>query len=327
MSRFAAACAVFAMGVSTALAQPSGDELELGGSGAMSREALEAAPVVFELDIPYADTDNPRQRLDLYLPEEPAETALPVIIFLHGGGWRQGDKGDGAARVLPFVAGGDYAAVSAGYRLANEATWPAQLDDGKAAIRWVKAHADDHGLDPERIAVWGRGAGAHLALMLGLTGDAPELEGELGTHTDRNAAVAGVVNFFGVTDMPAMVDHPSAFDRSSPEAPEARLLGSALPDSPERAKAASPITYVSEGDPPVLTLHGTDDLVVPYEQAVRLDLALQDAGVISHFVTVPGAEHGDFPERAEKRVAAFLARVLRDEDVEVPTEPLEAPEE
>lgn len=327
MNRLGAVGLVLAMGLSSALAQPSNDQLDLGEPGVMSREALAEEPIVFELDLPYADSDNPRQRLDLYLPEEPDEAALPVIVFLHGGGWVEGDKGDGAVRVLPFVTSGEYAAVSVGYRLADEATWPAQLHDGKAAIRWVKANAAEHGLDPERIAVWGRSTGAHLALMLGLTGDEPELEGELGSHTDRNGAVDGVVNFFGVTDMPALVDLPSAFDRSSPDAPEARLLGGALPDQAERAKAASPITYVSEDDPPVLTLHGTDDLVAPYEQAVRLDLALQDAGVASYFITVPGADHGNFPAEAEERVAAFLDKVLRDADIEVPTEALEEPEE
>lgn len=322
MIRLALSAVVLTLGASMAFAQPDTDEQDQGMPGVMTLEALEREPITFELDVPYAETDNPRQRLDLYRPQEPSEEALPVIVFFHGGGWYQGDKADGAARVMPFVSSGDYAAVSVGYRLSDEATWPAQLHDSKAAIRWIKANADEHGLDPDRLAVWGHGAGGHLALMLGMTGDEPKLEGDLGPDDEVASEVAAVVNFFGVTDMMALVDQPSDFDRSSPEAPEARLLGGALPENEEQAIGASPVTYVSEGDPPVLTLHGDEDTVVPYDQAVRLDVALTDTGEPSYFITVPGAGHGDFPEEAEKRVSIFLSRVLLGEEGEIPTEPL-----
>lgn len=322
MIRFALSALVLALGVNAACAQPDTDTRDPGTTGAMTLEALAQEPITFELDVPYAETDNPRQRLDLYLPEDPADEPLPVIVFFHGGGWSRGDKADGAAHVMPFVRSGEYAAVSVGHRLSEEATWPAQLHDGKAAIRWIKANADAHGLDPDRLAVWGRSSGGHLALMLGMTGDEPKLEGDLGPYDEVTSEVAAVVNFFGVTDMLALIDQPSDFDRSSPEAPEALLLGSALPETEEQAVGASPVTYVSDGDPPVLTLHGDEDTVVPYDQAVRLDVALTDAGVPSYFITVPGAGHNDFPEEAGKRVAIFLSRVLLGEEGEIPTEPL-----
>jgi acetyl esterase/lipase len=131
-------------------AQPSTDECDQGKQGVMSLEELRQESIRFELDIPYAATDNPRQRLDLYLPKEPGSDKLAVIVFFHGGGWLQGDKADGAARLMPFVRGGEYAGVSVGYRLSGEATWLAQIHDCKGAIRWIRAHADKYGNGAQR---------------------------------------------------------------------------------------------------------------------------------------------------------------------------------
>lgn len=287
------------------------------GSIALPAQPGTDEPVRFELDIPYAATSNPRQRLDLYLPKAPGSSRLPVIVYVHGGGWLQGDKADGAVRLMPYVRSGAYAGVSVGYRLSGEATWPAQIHDGKAAIRWIRAHAGEHGLDPERIAVWGRSAGGHLALMLGVSGDAPELEGDLGPHTGVSSRVACVANYFGVSEILALLGQESDFDRTSPHAFEALLIGGPLRDNADKARSASPVTYVSPNDPPVLTAHGTADRTVPYDQAVRLDAALKKAGVPSHLVTVPGAGHGDFPKDVDERTAAFFARYLLGKNVDV----------
>jgi acetyl esterase/lipase len=287
--------------------------------GAMSLDELRAEPLAFELDVPYAGTDNPKQRLDVYLPAGPKSSALPVIVFFHAGGWFQGDKADGARRLLPLVRTGEYAGVSVGYRLSGEATWPAQIHDGKAAIRWVRANADKHGLDADRICVWGRSAGAHLALMLGVSGGNPELEGEIGAHTDVSSGVTCVANFFGVTDILALIGQPGHIDRMSPDAPEAKLLGGPLRDNTVLAASASPITYVSVDDPPVLTVHGDADPIVPYDQAVRLDAALRKLGIPSYVVTVQGAGHGDFPQSAETRLALFFAKYLLGRHVVVST--------
>lgn len=291
-------------------AQPGAGQREPGRRGAMSPAELRREPIRFELDVPYAATDTVRQRLDLYLPKAPATERLPVIVFIHGGGWRQGDKADGAGRLMPYVRGGDYAGVSVGYRLTSEATWPAQLHDCKAAIRWVRAHADRYGLDPERIGAWGRSAGAHLALMLGVTGDAPDLEGNLGPHTGTSSRVACVVNHFGVTDLSAGLGRKDAADRGGRDAPATLLLGGPLHDRPEEAKSASPVTHISPGDPPVLTAHGTADRTVPYSQAVRLDAALRQAGVPSELITIQDAGHGELPPVVDDRTAAFLAKHL-----------------
>jgi acetyl esterase/lipase len=314
-----------ALGPVAPSAPPGTDERDQGKPGMMTLEQLRREPVRFALDIPYAATDNPRQRLDLYLPKAPRAGKLPVIVFLHGGGWVQGDKADGAAPLMPFVRSGEYAGVSVGYRLSDEAVWPAQIHDCKAAIRWIRANADRYGLDPKRIAVWGRSAGAHLALMLGVAGDVPQLEGDLGPHGDRTSEVSGVVNFFGVTKIVHIASRYNDFDRDVPQTPEARLLGGPVRDNAKKARSASPITHVTPNDPPVLTIHGTADRTVPYVLAVRLDRALTRAGVPSYLIPVVGADHGDFPDEAMDRTADFLAKVLLGKDVDISTTALKKP--
>lgn len=303
----------------SALAQQSRDPSDLGGSGAMPIDELRREPIEFQLDIPYADTKNPRHQLDVYLPKERKVEVLPVVAFFHGGGWMSGDKSDCARRVLPMVRTGHYSVVCVGYRLSAEAQWPAQLHDTKAAIRWIRANAGRFGFDEDRIGVWGRDAGAHLALMLGVTGDVPALDGAVGTNHTVSSAVSGVANFFGVTDLLAIQRHPSDIDRALPTAPESRLIGGPVSEYPDDARAASPVTYVTSSDPPVLTVHGDLDRAVPFNQAIRIDTALRRFGVPSYFVTVKGGGHGDFGTAADDRVKAFFDRYLRGQNVVITT--------
>lgn len=305
--------------------EPNKDEHGFVDSGAMSLEELCREPITFELDIPYADTGNPRHRLDLYLPENPKSDKLPVIVFFHGGGWFEGNKSDGAGILISFLRTGQYAGVSVAYRLSGEVQWPEQIYDCKAAIRWVRANAAKYGLDSDRIGVWGGSAGGHLALMLGVSGDEPELEGDIGPYKGVSSKVAAVVNFFGVTELLAIIDEPSEIDHARSDAPEAMLIGGCLEDNPEKAKAVSPITYVTSNDPPVLTVHGTQDPIVPYDQAVRLDAALRKAGVPSYFVTIRGGGHGDFGAAADDRVKAFFDKYLCGKNVKISTRPINKP--
>lgn len=263
-------------------------------------------------DISYAGTDNPRQKLDLYLPKKRAtDKPLPVVVFIHGGGWRAGDKSSGAGNVSRFVASGDYAGVSVGYRLTNEAQWPAQIHDCKAAIRWIRGNAKELNLDPDKIAVWGSSAGGHLVSMLGTSGDVKELEGTLGSFTSNSSRVTCVVNYYGPEDFVTMVTKPSTIDRTTKDYPEALLIGGRVQDVPEKAKAASPITYVSADDPPFLTAHGTKDPLVPYDQALELDTAMKKAGV-SHLLTeMTNGGHGFRSEELDHRVKQFLDLHLR----------------
>lgn len=273
----------------------------------------------FRLDVAYASSDNSRQRLDIFRPIKPHADRLPALVFFHGGGWTEGDKKDALPHLLPFVRSGRYLGVSVEYRTVKEAVWPAQLYDGKAAIRWIREHAEDLGMDPKRIAVWGQEAGAYLALMLGLTGDRPELEGGLGSHRHVSTKVSAVVNYAGVADLSALLDQPGADDRISLET---KLLGRELTENETLTRVASPVTHISPQSPPVLTVHGTEDRVVPFAQAVCLDKALIEAGRPSYLIPVKGAGHGEFPDQVDIRTRKFLDRFLLDQEQEIETDEL-----
>lgn len=263
-------------------------------------------------DLDYAGTANPRQMLDLYLPEKPAaEGPLPLVVFIHGGGWKNGDKNGGGGRIARFVASGKYAGASIGYRLSDEAQWPSQIHDCKAAIRWLKAHAAEYGYDPARIAVWGTSAGGHLVAMLGVSQGVDGLEGTIGAHTDRDSSVKCVVDFFGPAEMLTMGDHESNIDHNSSGSPEARLLGGAVQENPDKAKSASPTEHVSKDDAPFLIVHGTRDMSVPYPQSVALEKKLEAAGVPAVLVTVEEGGHGQgFGPAVDAIVDRYLAQQL-----------------
>jgi acetyl esterase/lipase len=269
--------------------------------------------VKLEADISYAGTDNPRQRLNLLLPRKPKDDRpLPVIVYIHGGAWLGGDRTGGHGRLAGYVADGEYAGVSVGYRLTRDAIWPAQIHDCKAAIRWVRANAKKYNLDPDKIGVVGDSAGGHLVAMLGTSGGVKDLEGDLGEHKDQSSKVQCVVDLFGPSDLPAMKDYPSSLNHDAASSPEGKLVGGRVSDKKDVAVAASPVTYVSADDPPFLIIHGNKDMVVPYNQSERLSEALKKAKVECYFVPVDGAGHGGFrnPE-VQKRERQFFDKNLR----------------
>ena len=213
-----------------------------------------------------------------------------------------------------------------GYRLSDEAIWPAQIHDVKAAIRFIRANADRYGIDPQKIGLIGPSAGGHLVLMLGTSGDVPELEGELGEHDEVSSRVTCVANLFGVAELGAMVGQESNIDRRRADSPEALLLGGLISENKEKARQASPVTWITPDDPPVLSVHGDVDRVVPYDQSVRLDKALEKEGVESYFVTVRGGGHGDFGDAAAEPLRQFFAKYLLGRDVEIPEAAIDKPE-
>ena len=259
-------------------------------------------------DQPYAGTDNPKQKLDFYLPKKRAnDKPLPVVVFIHGGGWRKGDRSGGLSRIAPYVSSGEYAGVSVGYRLTDEAPFPAQIFDCKAAIRWIRGHAKEYNLDPDHIGVWGTSAGGHLVSLLGTSGGVKELEGDLGPCTKESSRVQCVVNYFGPENFATML----AEKKSNATAAVVGLLGGDPKDKADVARAAAPVTYVSADDPPFLTAHGSNDPTVPFGQAVEIDAALKKAGVPSLLISVTGAGHGFRSQTVEERVKQFFAMHLR----------------
>lgn len=288
------------------------------GESAGPRGAGQAAPggaavagVKKLTDLDYAGTGNPRQHLDLYLPATPAEAKLPVVCWIHGGGWKNGSKESGAGRLGRLAATGKYAGVAINYRLSGEACWPAQIHDCKAALRWVRANAAKYGFDPDRIAVWGSSAGGHLVAMLGVSQGVAGLEGEVGVHRAHSSAVACVLDFFGPSDLLAMDAQGSTMTHNAADSPESQLVGGPVQERKEAARQASPVTHVTKDDAPMLLVHGTADPLVPYAQSVELAKALKGAGVPAALITVEGGGHGQgFGPAVEEIANKFLAQRL-----------------
>lgn len=259
-------------------------------------------------NLDYVGKGNPRQMLDLYLPEKIQEP-VPVVMWIHGGAWRQGSKNN-AGRPLR-VADGKYAVVSVGYRLTQEAQWPAQIHDCKAALRFVRANAKKYGLDANKIAVWGSSAGGHLVCLLGTTQNDETLDGELGPHVGGKTDVNCVVNFFGPTDFVKMDSQGSSMNHNAASSPEGQLLGGVVSELTKKAKEASAHYHVSKDDAPILTVHGTKDRLVPYAQGKAFDEALDKADVSSTLLTVEGGGHGQgFGPEVTREVKRFLEKQL-----------------
>jgi len=219
-----------------------------------------------------------------------------VVVFLHGGGWRLGSRHAAGpayrgASPSPFerVAQAGIAVASVDYRLSGEATFPAQLHDGKAAVRWLRARAAEIGIDPERIAAWGESAGGHLAELLGLTGDDAALEGDAGI-VGPSSRVAAVVAWYAPSDLSGFAADAGT-DPMDPSTREAELLGAPVPSVPELAAQASPISNVFPGAPPFLLLHGEADRFIPFVQSVRLHTALVEAGAEAEIALYEDADH------------------------------------
>jgi len=260
-------------------------------------------------DVEYGRVGERSLQLDIYQPKQRNADLLPVIVWIHGGGWRNGNKSSGA-RLNSFVATGNYVGVSIGYRLSREAVWPAQIHDCKAAIRWIRANAAKYGIDPDRIGLWGSSAGGHLVSLLGTSSDIEQLDGSCGTP-GVSSRVACVVDFCGPTDM--IIFKHSAADQ---------LFGKPADERQAEAKAASPAAHVSEDDPPILIVHGTNDRTVPIEQAELFHEKLKASDVDVTFVRIEGGGHGIGGAEVSKRVVSFFDKHLRGEDVEVSAEPI-----
>jgi acetyl esterase/lipase len=262
-------------------------------------------------NLPYAATDNLRQTLDLFLPKDrKKDESLPMIVFIHGGGWKNGSKEGMIGKLAPYLKTGSFAAASINYRLSGEAIWPSQIHDCKAAIRWLKGNSKKYGFDAGRLAVWGNSAGGHLVAMMGVSGGVKSLEGQLGKHLDQKSRVNCVVDFCGPTHLLSMGKFPSRIDHDSPNSPESQLIGGAIQENKKPANNASPITYVTKDDAPILIVHGTDDPLVPFNQGKFFHLALLKAGVKSEFLGMEGMGHGLGGTEVDSRVRKFLESQL-----------------
>ncbi|MBV9272981.1 MAG: alpha/beta hydrolase [Verrucomicrobia bacterium] len=235
--------------------------------------------VSWSVNIPYVTGGGPEQQLDLYVPTD--RHGEPLVVYIHGGGFDHGDKAGDSINPnnLQWIWQG-YAMASINYRLIPHALWPAQIEDCKAAIRWLKKHASYYGYLPDEIAVVGESAGGHLAAMLGTTSGRRRFD--VGENLDQTSDVVCALDLFGPTDLTRL---PSLAEK---------LLGPENKNSEELRRNASPIAYVHEDEPPILIVHGTDDQLVPYEQAELLADAIDKVHAPYRFHTVVGGGHNPY---------------------------------
>jgi acetyl esterase/lipase len=271
-------------------------------------QAPEGATVQREL--PYVTNGHERQKLDLYLPKEGSN--LPLIIWVHGGAFRAGSKESvGGQRQLDYLKAG-YAVASINYRLSQHALFPAQIEDCKAAVRYLRANARKYKLDPNRFGAWGSSAGGHLVTMLGTAGDTKQFD--VGENLSVSSRVQAVVDFYGPTDFLQMDAHrlPNGMVHNLPDSPESVLIGGAIQENKEKVAQANPITHLTKNAPPFLIVHGDADPAVPHHQSELLDAALRKAGVPVFFYTVKGGGHGGFSDpKVPELVNEFFAKHLK----------------
>jgi len=237
------------------------------------RQDPDLGAAAVERDLAYCATADPEQTLDLYRPRDPRATPTPLVVYVHGGAWRAGDKRGGVwfERIARALLSEGFAVASIDYRLAPADPWPRQIEDVRCAFTFLRTVAPERGLDPDRIAAWGTSAGAHLAALVALD--------------DVERALVAFVGLYGIYDL--TVEGLSDLVRLGGADVFGVLPGSADPVLVE----ASPALLASSGDPPVLLVHGADDTVVPPGQSVALEEGLRDAGVEVELVLVENAEH------------------------------------
>jgi acetyl esterase/lipase len=258
-------------------------------------------------DLEYVPGGHERQKLDLYLPHRKEDSdALPLVVWVHGGAWMAGSKEN--CPLVPFLKYG-FIVASTNYRLSQHAIFPAQLEDCKAAIRFLRANADKYDIDPNHIGVMGDSAGGHLVALLGTTSDVNDFD--KGPNLHVSSKVQAVCDYFGPTDFTKMSDFESEIDHDAPDSPESKLLGGPVQENHDACKKANPITYISENDPPFLICHGDKDMIVPHNQSVLLNEALKKAGVDVKFHTVKGGGHGFKDPEVDQMVLMFFDKHLK----------------
>jgi acetyl esterase/lipase len=297
-------------------------------------------PELHPLDPPglvYYRVDNIDLRVGIITPG-PETVVRPTVIYIHGGGWVHYTKDNMAYSLLPYLARG-MDVVNVDYRQANQARAPAAVEDCRCALQWVFKHAKEYGFDTERLVVAGGSAGGHLALMTGMLGEKAGFDdGCAFTIGQEPVKVAAIVNFFGITDVAEYLAPPDQKLGAVqwPAGIPQRLITvgdislgvrhgafewlAGVPNRIEMARRVSPLTYVHPNLPPIITVHGTADNGVPYEQAVRLHTALDKAGVPNQLVTIPNGGHGSYPDSEKLRAQAAVFKFLEQHGVLKPSQ-------
>ncbi len=282
----------------------------------------ESSPLGIIEDIEFATYESAGEtkslQLDLYQPNQPEAGGWPVIIYIHGGGWEEHTRKSCPGQKMSQYG---YMVACVSYRYSHEAIFPAQIYDVKAAVRWLRAHAEEYRLDPDRFGAMGPSAGGHLSALLGTSAGVPELEGDQG-YGEFSSAVQAVVDWYGPTDFTQV---PLAFE-GEPTAEElervkdrpwahltrmmTQLIGGPVPDHPTLVALANPISFVTSDDPPFQILHGAQDSIVPVTQSEILVAALQAQGVPVEFYRDEARGHNSKGAEGEAIAPEIMDRTI-----------------
>ena len=248
-------------------------------------------------DLTYLTVNGHESKLDIYRRRGPGGPD-PVLIYMHGGGWVSGHKGDGMMYTLAWLQMG-WDVINVEYRLAAVAPAPGAVEDCLCALRWIVSHSAQYQIDPSRIVVMGDSAGGHLALMTGMAPVSAGLDRPCNPSGDAPIPkVAGIVNWYGITDVTDLL--------KDPQHREGTLQWFAnVANREDLARRVSPVTWVRSDLPPIITIHGDSDPSVPYRQALELRDALNAVHARNELITISGGKHGGFTP--EERVRAYVA--------------------
>lgn len=254
--------------------------------------------IVVRSDIPFAEVQNQKLLLDLYLPRDAKNP--PLIVWVHGGAWRSGSR---SPMPLEDLVKHGYAIASIDYRLTPVARFPAQVQDIKAAIRFLRANSGQLGVRVDRIAIAGASAGGHLAALVGVSNAHGELEGRVGEFLDQSSDVQAIVSLFGASNLQTILSQSTPHGLGVRIPALQLLLGGQPEDKPDLARLASPVVHVDSKDPPLLLIHGDQDPQMPINQSHELQGAYRTLGLTVQFEVIHGGAHGGKAFYDETRIA------------------------
>jgi acetyl esterase/lipase len=252
-------------------------------------------------DIVYGSANTTPLKLDVWYPNA-VKSPTPTLVYIHGGGWIFGTKETSVLEFLPFLEKG-WRVVNVEYRMASNSHAPAAVEDTRCALRWVFQNAKQWNFDTTKIVLTGHSAGGHLSLITGMLPKGTTLDNNC--YGDEDLKVAAIINWFGISDVNDLIDGPNVKNY-------AMMWMGSQKDPAEIARSVSPLTYVRAGLPPIISIHGDKDNVVPYSQSVRLHKALTEAKVNNELVTISGGGHGDFTRAEFIRAYDAIWKFLKD---------------